>query len=71
MALVSVRAAANELGVSRGTLYGLVRKRAIPYVRIGDRVLLDVSKVLATLEIAPNNAEHARRPSVVGTKGRG
>jgi|HubBroStandDraft_6_1064221.scaffolds.fasta_scaffold968287_1 excisionase family DNA binding protein len=67
MALVSVAVAATELGVSRGTLYSLVRQKKIPHVRIGDRVLLSVEKVLAALEVP---AEQDDRPSVVYTEGR-
>jgi excisionase family DNA binding protein len=51
MALVSVATAAKELGVSRGTLYALARQRAIPCVKIGDRVLLNLEKVIAALEV--------------------
>jgi excisionase family DNA binding protein len=52
MALVSIAKAALEIGVSRGTLYALARQKKIPHVRIGDRVLVDVAKVIAALEVA-------------------
>jgi len=67
MALVSVAVAACELGVSRSTLYALVRQRRIPHVKCGDRVLLSVEKVLAALEIPADN--HASGPSVERTDG--
>jgi excisionase family DNA binding protein len=65
MALVSVVEAAKQLGVSRGTLYALARRKAIPHVKIGDRVLVDVEKVIAALEVG---ADSGQRPLVFRTK---
>lgn len=64
MALVSVAQGAEELGVSKSKLYELVREHKIPHVKIGDRVLLNIEKVVAALEIP---AESEDRPSVVRT----
>jgi excisionase family DNA binding protein len=68
MALISVKDAARELGVSRGTLYALVRQQKIPYTRIGDRILLDVMRVRALFDFEPDSM--AEGPSVVRTEGR-
>jgi len=37
--LLSVEEACRELGISRTTLYELRKRRRIPYVRVGRRVL--------------------------------
>jgi excisionase family DNA binding protein len=66
MALVSVADGARALGVSRSTLYALARQRKIPHVQIGDRILVDVEKVIAALEVPAENSE---RPLVLRTKG--
>ncbi len=65
--LVSVKEAARQLNVSASTLYGLARQRRIPCVKIGDRTLLSIEKVIAALEIP---AESDEMPSVVRTEGR-
>jgi excisionase family DNA binding protein len=64
--LVNVAEMAKRLGVSKSTLYGLVRQRRIPHIKVGDRVLFDAEKVVAALEVPAEGA----RPSVVPTKGR-
>src|SRR6266478_2513471 len=49
--LVSVAQAAAQLQVAKSTIYGLVRRREITCVRVGDRILLDITKIIAALEI--------------------
>jgi len=63
--LLSVEQMAERLGVSRSTLYSLVKQRRIPHLRIGDRILFSAERVEAALEVAAD----AERPSVVRTKG--
>jgi excisionase family DNA binding protein len=67
VALTSVAEAAKELGICRSTLYSLIRQRRVSCVRLGDRVLVSVPKIIAELEIP---AELAEGPSVSITKGR-
>jgi excisionase family DNA binding protein len=64
--LISIAAAAEQLGLSRSTLYGLAKNRRIPCVRIGDRILLDLEKVIAACEIEPDGES----PLPPGCKGR-
>jgi excisionase family DNA binding protein len=49
--LVSVKTAAEQLGVSRALLYKLVREKRIPAVKFGDLVRLDLAKIVSALEI--------------------
>ncbi len=44
--LLTAREAACELGVAAPTLYEWARKRKIPHVRLGDRVLFEVEEIL-------------------------
>jgi excisionase family DNA binding protein len=48
--LVSVLEAAKELGLSRSLLYQLARQGKIPCIRVGDRVMLNLDKVMIALE---------------------
>jgi excisionase family DNA binding protein len=48
--LVGVRSAAEMLGISRWTLQDLMRARAIPFVRIGRRVLLETRAIDTFIE---------------------
>jgi len=69
MMLVSVKIAAKELGgISCGKLYQLVRRKEIPFVKIGDRILLNVARVQTFLGFEPDKP--AQRPSVIDNKGR-
>jgi excisionase family DNA binding protein len=45
VALVDVKTAAKELGVSPRTLYGLTYRREIPFYKIGRKVLFDIDEI--------------------------
>jgi excisionase family DNA binding protein len=65
--LVSVKTAAEQLGVSRALLYKLVREKRIPAVKFGDLVRLDLAKIVSALEIP---VESEKSLSVYRTEGR-
>jgi len=65
--MISVKSAAKELGLSPSTVYQLVREKKIPHVRAGDRVLLNLEKVIAALEVQTENGPVAVRARKVAT----
>jgi excisionase family DNA binding protein len=60
--LHTVAEVAAQLGVSKGTIYGLVKQRRVPSHRFGDLVRLDIDEVLAATRIEAQNGD---RPCVV------
>lgn len=49
--LVSAEQLAEQLGVAKSTVYALARRRQVPFVKVGDRVLFNPEKVISALEI--------------------
>jgi excisionase family DNA binding protein len=45
MSLLSVKEAAQELGISKHTLYSWASQRRIPHVKIGDRTMFDPADI--------------------------
>jgi excisionase family DNA binding protein len=62
--LHTVAEVAEETGVSKGKLYGMVQRGEIPCYRFGDLVRLNLEEVLALTR------DEARRPSGCGPEGR-
>ena len=63
MARVNDRGAGELLGVSRHTVRKLVREKAIPYYRIGRRVIFDTDELAAWLRarrVAPVDEGNGR-----------
>jgi len=58
--LLSIQAAAQQLGVSRSTTYRLVGDRKLTMVKLGDRALItqaSVDALVARLEAAADGAD--------------
>ena len=57
--LLSVPEAAAILRVSPATLYQWCRRRKVPHVRLGDRILLDPAEVIAANYVPANGDRRA------------
>jgi len=66
MKFLSVDELAAKLGISRSTVYELVKQRRIAHLRLGDRIVFDEEKAIRSLEISAESD----RPSVLRTKAR-
>jgi excisionase family DNA binding protein len=68
--LVTCEDLALLLGASKAKLYELAKRKQIPCVRIGDRVLFRVDAVVTALSVPAESEGTSDRPLVVRTKGR-
>jgi excisionase family DNA binding protein len=49
--LITATEASAQLGVARSTLYDLARRRKIPHIRLGDRLLFDLEEIIAVSRV--------------------